>query len=233
MKTWIKSPLLIAVGAITLIGLGTPAKAAMTFTVDPGATWSGYMNVSNLPANGGAYQFGSSWGTADLTAAFSGPILTLGPNSINDPDPYWYVGGGAPGNPGNKNMFAEFYMDKGGTLAGQDITFTANVLSNTFINPYTTIAYIYDYAPDYSTKVETTVPLTNGIFNLNYTAINDPTRHVLIGFLTVGPNVWVTDRGPVGTAQITAVPEPQEYAVGIAALLGAVILLRRRQQARA
>ena len=55
------------------------------------------MNVSDLPSDGGAYQFGSGWGVADLVTSWSGSTLTLAPNTIGDAAEYWYIGGGGPG----------------------------------------------------------------------------------------------------------------------------------------
>jgi hypothetical protein len=58
--------------AMALIGCAVLCTAggvdAATVTVDPSASWNGFMNVFELPSNGGGYVFGQSWGTADLTA---------------------------------------------------------------------------------------------------------------------------------------------------------------------
>ena len=76
----------------TLLLAGAVAKSnAATFTVDPGAGWLGYMNVFDLPSAGGVYRFGNLWDIPDLAATFSGPVLTLAPNSIGDPNSYWYT----------------------------------------------------------------------------------------------------------------------------------------------
>ncbi|HWB52761.1 MAG TPA: PEP-CTERM sorting domain-containing protein [Tepidisphaeraceae bacterium] len=204
------------------------AKADATFTVNPSAAWIGFMNVSDLPSAGGAYEFGSAWGTADLTATFSGPVLTLGPNSVNDPSSYWYTPSGGPGATGNKIMDANMYVEfDDGSLAGQNITFTGDVLSNTFISGYTTVAFIKDFAPDFSSSVSTTVALTPGVFSISLNTINDPSRHVQYGFETIGPDVWITDRDPVGNAQITGVPEPT--SLGLLAVGGLASLRRRRR----
>ena len=88
------------------------AQADTIVTVDPAASWQGFMNVSEIPSHGGGYAFGSGWGTADLTAVFSGPVLTLGPNTVNDPNPYWYTPSGGPGAMGNKIMDASMYVEK-------------------------------------------------------------------------------------------------------------------------
>jgi hypothetical protein len=203
------------------------AAAAVTVGVDPGAPWLGFMNVSELPSNGGAYVFGQSWGVADLTATFSGGILTLGPNSVNDPSPFWYTPSGGPGAMGNKNMDANMYVQvDDGSLSGQSVTFTGNVLSNTLISPYTSVAFIKDFAPDFSSSVSTTVPLSPGVFSVTLSTIPVPGRHVQYGFETIGPDVWVTDRDPIGTVQV--VPEPASLTLICLGLFGAGIALRRR-----
>ncbi len=188
------------------------------------------MNVSELPSNGGAYVFGSGWGTADLRATFSGAVLTLSPNIIGDPAAFWYIGGGAPGNPGNKIMDANMYVQPAdGTFSGQTLTFTGEVLANTLTSAHTSVAFIKDFAPDYSSFNTITAPLVNGVFSIDLLTLNDPARHVQYGFETIGVNVWVTDVAPFGSVDITAVPEPTSIAL---AGLGAAALLaffRRRQ----
>jgi hypothetical protein len=203
---------------------------AVTVTVDPAHTWQGFMNVSELPSNGGAYAFGSPWGVADLTASFSGPVLTLGPNTIGDPAPYWYVGGGGPGAPGNKIMAASMYVEDNAALIGQSVTFTGTVVSNTLTSAHSTVAFIKDFAPDYSSHVPATVPITNGVFSVTLNTIPAAGRHVQFGFETVGVNVWATDVGPFGNVQVTAIPEPA--TAGLATLaVAAVAGLRRRRLA--
>ena len=209
-----------------LLAAATTAPAAVTFTVDPSATWLGYMNVFNLPADGGGFQFGSGWGTGDLVASFAGGNLTLAPNTIGDPNPYWYIGGGGPGAQGNKIMDANFYVQHSGTYAGQSITFTGVVVSNTFTAAHNAVAFIRDFAPDFSSVIETTAPLVNGVFSITQTATNDPARHIQYGFQVVGENVWVTDVAPFGNAVVTAIPEPTALTLG---LFGLALGLRRRR----
>jgi hypothetical protein len=169
--------------------------------------------------------FGSSWGTADLTAVFSGPVLTLGPNTIGDPNPFWYTPSGGPGSVGNKIMDANMYIEPAGSLPGQTVTFSGNVLSNTLFghvdangNGWTSVAFIKDFAPDYSSSVSITVPLNPGPFSISLPTINDPARHVQYGFQTIGPDVWITDVGPYGNIQV--IPEPGSLLlIGFAGLL--------------
>jgi len=148
MKTLIK---FCRYGLAMLLLLGAISSAsAVNVIVDSSKTWIGFMNVSELPANGGAYQFGSYWGTTDLNASFSSAGLTLTPNTSIDRDvpndAYWWVGGagGAP----NKNMDASMYVQDD-TLAGQTVTFSGNCVSNTLVSPYTVTVFIKDFAPDF------------------------------------------------------------------------------------
>lgn len=210
--------------AVCLLGVGVTGNAQTMVTVDPGANWLGYMNVSELPANGGAFAFGSGWGTADLVATFNGPVLTLSPNTIGDANEYWYIGGGKPGAAGNKIMEANMYVELNGGLGGQTLTFAGTVLSNTFTSAHQTLAFIKDYAPNYSSFNVSTAPLdATGNFSLSLATIDDAARHVQYGFMTTGVNVWVTDVAPYGNLQVTAVPEPTSLAgatLACAALLG-------------
>ncbi len=199
-----------------VLGTGTPAGADALVTVDPNATWLGFMNVYELPANGGGYVFGSPWGTADLPATFSGAVLTLAPNSIGDPSPFWYIGGGGPGAPGNKIMEANMYVETGGgLLGGQTVTFAFTVLTNTFTSAHSSYAFIRDFAPDYSSFNQAIVALTTpGDYSISLATLPDPTRHVQYGFQTVGVNVWITDVEPYGFVQVTAIPEPSAVLLG-------------------
>lgn len=222
--------------------IGAVAKSeAVTYTVDPGATWLGYMNVFDVGGAGygmaaaGGYQFGSSWGTPDLRANFAGPTLSLQANTIGDPNPYWYTPSGGPGAIGNKIMDASFYQQFDGPLAGQNVTFEGNVLANSLLGPvdgagrgWTGIAFIKDFAPDYSTSVTTSVALNSlGLFSISYTAINDPARHVQFGFEVIGPDVWAGDPLSVPSIDIVAVPEPTSLA--LAGLGAALLMIRRRK----
>jgi hypothetical protein len=222
-----KSPLRISgiVFCSLLVGLAS-VNADTTLTVNPGASWQGYMNVFETPQHGGAYVFGSGWGTADLTATFAGSVLTLGPNTINDPSSFWYSPSGGPGSVGNKTMDANMYIETTGLYGGQTLTFTGDVLANTLFghvnqlgNGWTSVAFIKDFSSDYSSSVSITAPLVNGVFSISLATINDPTRHIQYGFETIGPDVWSTDVAPYGSIQIQAVPEPSGVALlGLAAL---------------
>lgn len=223
-----KSPLKSTVAALVLICACASTKAA-TVGVDPGASWQGYMNVFNLPQAGGAYQFGSAWAVADLRATWAGPVLTLSPNTIGDPNPYWYTPSGGPGAVGNKIMDAQMYVETTGVYSGQTLTFAGEVLSNTLVghydankNGWTSVAFIKDYAPDYSSSTSVTVPLVNGQFSLALGLDPNPARHVQWGFETIGPDVWITDverYGSIRVAAASTVPEPAAFVINAALLL--------------
>lgn len=235
MKTPFKITItLLAFGTILLGGLRGHAQS--TITLNPGAGWIGFMNVFNLPSAGGGYQFGSGWGPSDLSAIFSGSTLTLGPNTIGDPDPYWYTPSGGPGAIGNKVMDASMYVETAsGLYSGQTLTFTCDVLANTLAGQvapngvaWTTVAFIKDFAPDYSSFVSQTVALTPGTFSISLATINDPSRHIQYGFETIGSDVWITDVAGFGTAVIAPVPEPSSLALTALGGLGTLVIFRRR-----
>jgi PEP-CTERM motif len=231
-----KRTIALAVVGSAILCAAVRVNADTTVTVDPGATWLGFMNVSNLPSAGGAYQFGGSWGTADLVATFTGDVLCLGPNSIGDPDPYWYTPAGGPGSTGNKIMGANMYVQPDdGTFTNQTLTFTGNVLSDTLTssvdpngNGWTSVAFIKDFAPDYSSFNFSTVALTPGVFSISLATINDPARHVQYGFETIGPDVWITDAGQYGSIKVTGVPEPAALSLAGIAVIGMLGRRRRR-----
>lgn len=178
-----------------------------TVTVDPGQNWLGYMNVfeinrTNNPPTPGGFVFGEPWGFADLTASFDGSgCLTLGVNTIGDPNPFWYVGGGGPGALGNKWMDANGYVEvtNDPAFSGVAVTFTGTVKSNTLTANHTARAFIRDFAPDYSSFQESSVVLTGGQFSISLNTLAGAGRHVQYGFNVQGENVWVTDAAAFGT----------------------------------
>ena len=185
------------------------------FTVDPTKSWIGYMNVFELPQNGGVFVFGQPWATADLRASYSGSTLTLSPNIIGDPAGFWYVTTNSP-SVGNKSMDASFYVEPAPSLPGVTVTFTGTVLANSLVsnsntnpagNGWTSVAFIKDFAPDFSSSVSVTTPLTNGtVFSISLATVNDPARHVQYGFETVGPCVWATDTALPGYGKVQLGP---------------------------
>lgn len=177
------------------------AHADATFTVDQAALVNGFMNVFDLANN---FQWGSGWGIADLTATFAGNVVTLGPNCIGDPNPYWYLPSGGPGAVGQKKMEANLYAQvDDGTLANQNVTFEGYVQSNTFTSAHVAVAFVKDFAADWSSYQIATVALpASGNFSVTLHTIADPSRHVQWGFQVYGVCVWVTDLPPYGNAVV-------------------------------
>jgi hypothetical protein len=221
--------MVMALGASASVG----SAATKTVTVDPSANWVGYMIVSDLPADGGGYVFGSAWGVSDLDAGFVGNNAFVSPNTNiarNNPlsDTFWWKPGGAP----NKQMDANFYVEDTTLAAGDTLTFGGTVLSNTLVSPYTSVAFIKELDPTngYALVNITTVPLTPGAFS-----ISQPVVFGLLmqyGFETVGPQSTIgdpaTSQATYGKAVIgaTVVPEPASLAM-LPALAG--LTLRRRR----
>ena len=196
---------LIITGALAAV-LCMGAQADLSVTIDSGQMVNGYMNVFDLPVNGGGFQFGSAWGVADLTANFgSASQVTMSPNTIGDTNSYWYVGGGAPGNPGNKIMEANLYGEiNDGSLAGQTLTFAGNVSAFSLTSAHVAQVFIRDFAADFSSSVDTFQPITaTGAFSINQAMINDPARHIQYGIQMKGENVWITDTAPFGPLLLT------------------------------
>jgi hypothetical protein len=224
MKSLIKS--LVVCGALGAIA---NLNAQTTINLNPSDAWIGYMNWSPAPGNAAGYggSGSSAWGTADLPASFSGSMLTLSPNTgtYNAADPYWVNADGSGAN----IMDANFYVETTGTYVDQNLTFTADVLSYSLVNPYTSIAFIKDFAPDYSSSVSTTVALTPGVFSISLLTSANPGDHIQYGFETFGPDANPDTVASLGNVTIAPVPEPTTLA--LAGLGGAAILslIRRRK----
>ncbi len=214
------------VGLAVLIGGWATGNAQTSVTVDPGVSWIAYMNVFELPANGGGYVFGQVWGAADLNASFSGATLTLTPNTsisrdVPLSDTFWWQANGS----GNKTMDANMYVQDD-TLAGQTVIFTGLVLQNSLVSPYTSTAFIKDFVADYSSFTTTTAVLAPGEFSISLATAAG--HHIQYGFETIGPNARLDEVAGLGFVQVTAVPEPSVAGLILAGLAGAI--LRRRVQ---
>jgi hypothetical protein len=217
---------------VAVVGfLVSPAVADLTVTVGPSTEpWLGYMNVFELPDNGGGFVFGQPWGVADLATSFDDPNNTVSflATPIADPNEFWYQGVGSPGGPGvpgNKNMEANLYQEfPAGALAGETLTFEGVVVSNTLTEHEATI-FIKDFAPDYSSFNSTIIPADPGPFSISLALDPGPGRHVQYGFTNFGVNVWPSDLPQFGSV-VYGIPEPGTLAV---LAIGGLAVLRRRR----
>jgi hypothetical protein len=190
-----------------LLGALTAQSQTTNVYVDPSQTWVGFMNVFDLPSNGGAYEFGSAWGTAALPALFNGSLLTLSPNvnNYNASDPYWVN----PDGSGNKTCDASFYVQND-ALAGTTITFSGYCQSNTLVSPYTSVAFIKDFNSGYGVNASASSAFTNGqAFSI--TLATTAGDHIQYGFETIGPDAnpaTVASLGIVLVSSNAVVPPP-------------------------
>ncbi|MGS2726455.1 T9SS type A sorting domain-containing protein [Psychroserpens sp. BH13MA-6] len=173
---------------------------ATSFSPDPTGTGLGFMNVSNLPApdGNGAYEFGSPWGIPDLIAILDtgGNTLTLKPNRIGDPAPYWQ--GDGTQLRGNKIMDANLYIQDP-ALNGTNFTFSgsvsSNTLNNTGIAPYDFqfTAFIKVFSADFGTVLASDIvdlSTVSGDFTLTMDATGyTGLENIQYGFQMIGPNI--------------------------------------------
>ena len=179
-------------------------------TVSGTAAWTGYANVFDLDGN---YQFGSGWGLADIKTVVtpSTNTVTLSPNfnaytnalngNAND-IAYWTNGAGL----GNKIFEGNSFIENS-TLAGQILTFTGNVTSNTLASGYTAVAFIKGLNPatGYSADVNVSVPLVSGQpFSVTTTTAIPAGLIVQYGFTIKGLNGNPANEAALGNVVVTA-----------------------------
>jgi hypothetical protein len=216
---------LVSMTLCALLGGAVQGLAeTVNVTVNPGNPWIGYMNVFELPANGGAYLWGSSWGTDALPAVFTGANLKLSPNTncYNATDPYWVQ----PNGDGNKQMEANYYVEDT-SLVGKTVAFGGQTLVNNFVAGYASQAFIkvLDPASGWAVVASAYAPLVGGQpFSLSLDVANTPGLVPQYGFMTTGPDANPATVGALGFALLTA-PEPSSLAL---LGLGVLALCRRR-----
>jgi len=182
-----------------------------TIAFDANATWNGYMNVFELPENGGGFVFGSGWGLGDLRA-----LVTTGSNSVellpnintyadNTADAFWV---NQTTGAGNKNMEANTYVEPGASANENDLTFAGNVVNNDLDTEYTAKYFIKaldpnnGYADVFNGSKTYDLP-TSGTFSVSATAAELPAGLVIqYGFVMVGPNANPETSGTLGSVTI-------------------------------
>lgn len=209
-----------------------------TETVDLSATWNGYMNVFDNPADatpdcGGGFCFGSGWALGDLVAVIGASDVTLSPNVNTYADNvggapgdinYWTNspdGGTTPGTDGNKLMEANFFVEPGPTYNNVDLTFTGEITNNTLDARYTAVVFIKTIG---GTNLNKTIPVpSSGVFSLTATAAELASGVVQYGFAITGLNAnpadnWgsiaaqpvVLSTDDFGFSQVSVYPNPAQ-----------------------
>ena len=238
----LRHALLVAVGACTFLMGSTQTRADLNFTVDPNATWLGYINVFD---QAGAFQFGFAEG--DLTTAAgnfaAGPAnpLTLSPNTRlydeNVADPFWVDQGTFEANLVSEfNMYQETFDGDPNAFIGQKVNFAYEPLANDLPVGYDAVAFIkvLDGFSSWSTYQIVTAPLTPaGVQNLQLEVNNSGitgagTPFVQAGFWVKGAYVSSADPVALTGAQVT-IPEPSTFVLGLAGLMGLVTFVRRKR----
>jgi len=190
--------------------LTIPANANTT-VFDANATWNGYMNVFELPENGGGYVFGQPWGVPELSAIFTPSInnVKLLPNTNtyaeNPTDAFWV---NQTTGAGNKNMEAITFIEPGAGANDNDLAFGGNVVGNTLDAAYTAKYFIKaldpnnGYADVFNGSKTFDLP-ASGTFSVSATAAELPAGLIVqYGFVMVGPNADPATAGALGSVVI-------------------------------
>jgi hypothetical protein len=189
-KTFLRRTAVAGLAVCAVLAGALRVNSQTTVQVDSTKNWIGYMNVyTNVGGTQGAYMYGSAWATVDLTAFFTSTnYVTVMPNTNMwiTTNPYWVNTNTLP-YVGVKWMEANFYVDVGTALQGQTVTFVGNTYSNTLASPYTTAAFIKEFASGYSYVGMTTSNLVTGSA-FTVTRSIAPGHIAQYGFITTGPN---------------------------------------------
>ncbi len=186
---------------------GECTTAATVINFDPAATYIGYMNVFETPANGGGFVFGSPWGVSDLkTVVEPTPVtgsVTLYPNfntyDDNPTDPFWVD---QTTGLGNKSMEANTYVDDP-SLAQQELLWTGYVISNTIDPAYEAVAFIKVFNANFSVLKIETAPLVEGeFFEVSYTNVEPDDTFVQYGWYVRGLNASSANEAALGNVVI-------------------------------
>ena len=223
---------------MALVSMALSSYAVAINTSETG-NWSGYMNVfENNAGSAGNFTFGQGWGVEALQATNSGGVITLLPNHNGYADnvngaandvAFWTDGAGD----GNKFMSAIYKLENGFDWAGQTLTISGDVSSNTIDSRYT--AYVFAKTLDSNNWSEVQyerTAITGSSFSLSLDVLEGGNHLAQIGFMLEGLNANPdTDWGNIQLSNVsaTAVPEPSTYALiaGFAAFI--FVAIRRRK----
>lgn len=173
--------------------------------------WIGYMNVFQLPADGGGYEYGSPWEVASLKTIVNVAenTMSLQPNfnqyADNPTDAYWV---NQTTMEGNKDMEAVTFVEPGESFNGQDLTFSGTVMANTLDDGYTATFFIKALDPnnDYQDALggSKIVDLPeSGSFSVSATGAELASGLLVqYGFAVRGPNANPADEATLGSVSI-------------------------------
>lgn len=213
-----------------LLGMAGATTAQVTVEFDANATFLGFANVFETPANGGGFVFGSAWGVPDLKTVIDtgAGTATLQPNfNTWDPaDPFWVTPTGEP----NKVFEGNTYVEDN-TLIGSEVTFTGNCQSFTIDAGYAVKAFIRVFNSDFSVVKEENTLLTAGQnFSVTYTDVEGTDTFLQYGFAVTGLVADPADEAALGSvvvappllnvgefdaSQISAFPNPASDIVNV------------------
>src|SRR6056297_2768 len=175
--------------------------------VDAAATFTGFANVFETPANGGGFAFGSPWGVADIKSVIdtAGNSVTLFPNfntyADNPDDPFWVDQTTGLGN----KVFEGNTFVEDASLAGKTVTFEGELESYTLSPDYETRVYIKVFNSDFSELKEVSEPLTEaGSFSITFDNPEAADAVVQYGFSVTGINANPADEAALGNVVIVA-----------------------------
>jgi hypothetical protein len=197
---------------VLLVGGFTFINGQNVVEVDANATFVGYANVFELPANGGGYAFGQPWGVPELKTVVdpAGGTITLQPNfntyGDNPTDPFWV---NQSTGEGNKIFEGNTYVEDA-SLVGSELTFNGGVVSYTLDAEYAAVAFIKVFNANFSVVKEETAEMVAGEnFSVVYTNVEPEDAWVQYGFQVVGVNAYpnpVSERLNINaTSEITSV----------------------------
>jgi hypothetical protein len=206
---------------------------ALTVTIDGSANWLAYNVVSEVNSDGskGGYVYGEGFTVANQKTTINGNTVTLQPNFFyyNATDAFW-----ANGAIGNKFIEGSSFVEYApGTLLGNSsLTFTGKIDSYTLAPGYNAVAFIkaINQNNGWSMDLFQSASLASGS-EFSITADISGVNGMILqtGFSVLGRNANPTQEGALGSAVVSAIPEPS-----VASLLGFGVLglvatrLRRR-----
>ena len=196
---------------------------ALTVTVDGSANWSAYNVIFGVNPDGtkGDYVYGEAFAVSNQKTTINGNTVTLQPNFFyyNATDAFW-----ANGAIGNKFIEGSSFVEyaPGSLLGNTSLTFTGKIDSYTLAPGYNAVAFIkaINQNNGYSMDLFQSASLASGSdFSITANISGVSGMILQTGFSVLGRNANPTQEGALGSAVVSAIPEPS-----VASLLGFGVL---------